>query len=212
METLLNAIKNRIDNVLNESNDPNLKKSLYQLARNRIPEGHEDSSSIDPFPVPLLIIGSKYDIFQSEEFEKRKILCKCLRYVAHSKSASLQFVSSKSEAHVIKIRVSISSMVFGTPCSKTAVLDHNKPLYISCGADSFESIGSLTSLNVENKSGPKSLMEVKKIFTSYFPQVEEKNVIPDDPANDPNFREPDIDNMRVQKKKELFEYKKQKMA
>lgn len=30
---------------------------------------------------------------------------------------------------------------------------------------------------------------------------ESKNIIPDDPAADPHFKEPDIDNLRAQKKK-----------
>lgn len=51
---------------------------------------------------------------QTEEFEKRKLLCKCLRYVAHSKLANLLFLSAKSESLVAKARSSISSLVFGT--------------------------------------------------------------------------------------------------
>ncbi|GFX29443.1 cytoplasmic dynein 2 light intermediate chain 1 [Trichonephila clavipes] len=208
MQTLLDTLKKHIDRALELTQDSTMRKKLYENAKKRIPTGHEDSESIDPFPVPLLIIGSKYDIFQSEDFQKKKLICKCLRYVAHTHAASLQFVSTKSEALITKARVSISSMVFGTSSSKTTVSDHNKPLYICAGADSYESIGSFTSLNVENKALPKSLEAVKAIFSSHFPQVESKNIIPDDPADDLHFKEPDIDNMRAQKKKELTEYRK----
>lgn len=210
LETLLHAITKQINSALNSSGNPELKVFLDDRTKSRIPENHEDSSSFDPFPVPLLIIGTKFDLFQTEEFEKRKLLCKCLRYVAHSKLASLLFVSTRSETLIAKARASISSMAFATSCSKTTVLDHNKPLYICAGADSFQSIGSFTSLNVENKSGPKSIDEVKKIFCSHFPQVESKSIVPDDPAADLHFKEPDIDNLRAQKKKELLEYKKKK--
>lgn len=210
LETLLTAISKRINNVLSTASSPELKNFLNDQTKNRIPDNHEDSASFDPFPVPLLIIGTKYDLFQTEDFEKKKLLCKCLRYVAHSKLANLLFVSSKSESLVSKARASISSMVFGTSCSKTTVMDNNKPLYICAGADSFQSIGSFTSLNVENKSGPRSVVEVKKIFCTHFPQVESKSVIPDDPAADSHFKEPDIDNLRTQKKKELLEYKRKK--
>ncbi|GFT46024.1 cytoplasmic dynein 2 light intermediate chain 1 [Nephila pilipes] len=208
MQTLLDTLKKRINQTLELSKDSTLREKFYENAKSRIPNGHEDFESIDPFPVPLLIIGSKYDIFQSEDFQKKKLICKCLRYVAHTYGASLQFVSSKSEALITKARVSISAMVFGTSSSKTTVSDHNKPLYICAGADSYESIGSFTSLNVENKALPKSLEAVKSIFSSHFPQVESKNIIPDDPADDLHFKEPDIDNMRAQKKKELAEYRK----
>lgn len=55
-------------------------------------------------------------ILQTEDFEKKKLICKCLRYVAHLKLANLLFVSSKSESLVSKARASISSMVFSTSC------------------------------------------------------------------------------------------------
>ncbi|XP_015919118.2 cytoplasmic dynein 2 light intermediate chain 1 [Parasteatoda tepidariorum] len=210
MQTLLDAVKKRIDEVVALSKDPNLKQSLYEQAKSCIPNDHEDFDSIDPFPVPLLIMGSKYDLFQTEDFQKRKLISKCLRYVAHSKAATLQFVSSKSEALINKARVSISALVFGTTSSKSTIVDLNKPLYICAGADSFQSIGSFTTLNVENKSLPKSLDAVKNIFSSHFPQVESKNIIPNDPAEDPHFKESDIDAMRTQKKKELLEYKNKK--
>ncbi|GIX68262.1 cytoplasmic dynein 2 light intermediate chain 1 [Caerostris darwini] len=208
MQTLLDTIRKLIDRALESSKDPTAKNKLYEIARSRIPKDHEDLQSIEAFPVPLLIIGSKYDLFQSEDFQKRKLICKCLRYIAHTYGASLQFVSSKSETLITKARVSISAMVFGTSSSKTTVSDHNKPLYICAGADSYESIGSFTTLNVENKTLPKSLEAVKHIFSSYFSQVESRSILPDDPANDPHFKEPDIDNLRAQKKKELTEYKK----
>ncbi|XP_055935859.1 cytoplasmic dynein 2 light intermediate chain 1-like isoform X2 [Argiope bruennichi] len=212
MQTLLDAVKKQIDRALESSKDPKAKDKLLEIAKSRIPNGHEDFSAIEPFPVPLLIIGSKYDLFQGEDFQKRKLICKSLRYTAHTYAASLMFTSTKSETLITKARVSISAMVFGTSSSKTTVSDHNKPLYICAGADSYESIGSFTTLNVENKTLPRSLEAVKNIFSSHFPQVESRNIIPDDPASDPHFKEPDIDNMRAQKKKELVEYKKKQKS
>lgn len=61
-------------------------------------------------------------ILQTEDFEKKKLICKCLRYVAHSKLANLLFVSSKSESLVSKARASISSMVFGTSCRYVSLI------------------------------------------------------------------------------------------
>ena len=39
--------------------------------------------------IPLAILGTKYDIFQDFEPEKKKIICKTLRFVAHINGASL---------------------------------------------------------------------------------------------------------------------------
>ena len=54
---------------------------------------------MDPFPIPLVIIGGKYDEFQDFDSEKRKIICKTLRFVAHSHGAHLQVLAITS-AHV----------------------------------------------------------------------------------------------------------------
>ena len=50
---------------------------------------------MDPFPIPLVIIGGKYDEFQDFDSEKRKIICKTLRFVAHSHGAHLQVGNKK---------------------------------------------------------------------------------------------------------------------
>ena len=45
---------------------------------------------LDPLPISLGIIGTKYDIFQNLDPEKRKTICKTLRFVAHINGAALQ--------------------------------------------------------------------------------------------------------------------------
>lgn len=49
----------------------------------------QDKDLLDPLPVPLAIVGSKYDIFQDFDPEKKKIISKTLRFVAHTNGASL---------------------------------------------------------------------------------------------------------------------------
>ena len=49
----------------------------------------QDKDLLDPSPVPLAIVGSKYDIFQNFDPEKKKIISKTLRFVAHTNGASL---------------------------------------------------------------------------------------------------------------------------
>ena len=49
----------------------------------------QDKDLLDPSLVPLAIIGTKYDIFQDFDPEKKKIICKTLRFVAHTNGASL---------------------------------------------------------------------------------------------------------------------------
>ena len=49
----------------------------------------QDKELLDPMLIPLAILGTKYDIFQDFEPEKKKIICKTLRFVAHTNGASL---------------------------------------------------------------------------------------------------------------------------
>ncbi|KAJ8308790.1 hypothetical protein KUTeg_013664 [Tegillarca granosa] len=49
-----------------------------------------DKNMMDPFLIPLIIVGGKADIFQDFDSEKRKIICKTLRFVAHVNGAALQ--------------------------------------------------------------------------------------------------------------------------
>lgn len=79
----------------------------------------KDKSLVEPFPIPLAIIGGKYDIYQVNEYyailtfyflisrvlsefrtlfvclqdfdpEKRKMISRTLRFIAHSHGAHLQ--------------------------------------------------------------------------------------------------------------------------
>lgn len=62
---------------------------ILQTARSD-PE-HTDVSRMDPFQLPLVILGGMYDQFQDIDPEKKKIICRALRFFAHTYGASLQF-------------------------------------------------------------------------------------------------------------------------
>ena len=46
---------------------------------------------IPVFRLPLVILGGKYDIFQNFDPEKKKIVCRALRFFSHHHGAALQF-------------------------------------------------------------------------------------------------------------------------
>lgn len=75
-----------------------------ETVENRISEQHEDFTFLTPFPTPLVIVGGKYDMFQEFEPEKRKLICRSLRQVAHSMAASLIFYSDKDAGLVKRLR------------------------------------------------------------------------------------------------------------
>ena len=59
---------------------------------------HEDGRRVDPFQIPVIIYGSKYDIFGSDDLEKMKWLCRGLRFFAHQNGCDLVMGSNKEKA------------------------------------------------------------------------------------------------------------------
>ncbi|KAJ7422083.1 pleckstrin like proteiny, MyTH4 and FERM domain containing H2 [Willisornis vidua] len=65
METLLQVTRNHVNKILTklEKTNPEVAAELKQRMRNNLQRDHPDYELVDPFPIPLVIIGSKYDIF-----------------------------------------------------------------------------------------------------------------------------------------------------
>ncbi|TSK42162.1 Cytoplasmic dynein 2 light intermediate chain 1 [Bagarius yarrelli] len=213
MEKLLQATLNQVDKLLSATKRPGESRVCKKLNESRVlhalPKDHPDRELISPFPVPLLMIGSKFDIFQDFESEKRKVICKTLRFLAHYYGASLIFTSSKSETTMSKVKNFFNHLAFGTEHGKFYSTDHNKPLIIPAGMDSLGQIGSVdVDLGALRAKTPLDLW--KKVFERFFPPEntnERKEV--KDPAKDPQYSEPLIDAMRAQKDQELEQYKRE---
>ncbi|XP_021923284.1 cytoplasmic dynein 2 light intermediate chain 1 isoform X2 [Zootermopsis nevadensis] len=185
-------------------------QKLQEEAWKRVGRENEDKEYMDPFPVPLVILGGKYDIFQDFDSEKKKVVCRCLRYVAHTLGATLQFYSLKDSGLVKKAKDLLNHHGFGAPPGKSISQDYNKPLLIPAGSDSNQQIGGLgaTRTGTISKGPGAAIDRWKHIFTTHFPQeTSEKSVMPEDPAKDLNFQEPIIDSLRAQKDDELERYR-----
>lgn len=217
MEKLLQAATAQLEKVSSQAQQaqkakPGAKHQMPVHSATRVlPKDYPDRELISPFPVPLLIIGSKYDIFQEFDSDKKKVICKTLRFLAHYYAASLIFTSIKSESLMSKTKSFFSHLAFGLDRGKTLSCDSTKPLVIPAGLDSFSQIGSppttdvdITSLHAKN---PKDLW--KKVYEHVFPQenTSEQRELKD-PAKDPQYSEPQIDAMRAQKDQELEQYKR----
>uniref|UniRef100_A0AAX7SSR0 Cytoplasmic dynein 2 light intermediate chain 1 n=1 Tax=Astatotilapia calliptera TaxID=8154 RepID=A0AAX7SSR0_ASTCA len=187
MEKLLQAAQahlERTSSQVQKSKSGVKRQTPSHSAARVLPKDYPDRELISPFPVPLLIIGSKYDIFQEFDSDKKKVVSKTLRFIAHYYVASL----------VVR--------TFLMLLQKTVSSDPLKPLIIPAGSDSFGQIGSpptvdvdITSLHAKN---PKDLW--KKVYERVFPpeSTNEQRELKD-PAKDPQYSEPQIDAMRAQK-------------
>ncbi|KAI3363371.1 hypothetical protein L3Q82_011991, partial [Scortum barcoo] len=229
MEKLLQAAQAQLEKVSSKVQQAQRAKpgakpqmSAYSATRT-LPKDYPDRELISPFPVPLLIIGSKYDIFQEFDSDKKKVVSKTLRFVAHYYAASLIFTSIKLESLMSKTKSFFSHMAFGLDKGnyqrhriegKLCPFDTTKPLVIPAGSDSFSQIGSPPTTDVDISSlhakNPRDLW--KKVYERVFPQenTSEQRELKD-PAKDPQYSEPQIDAMRAQKdqygnQKYLFTY------
>ncbi|XP_072031867.1 cytoplasmic dynein 2 light intermediate chain 1-like [Amphiura filiformis] len=217
METLLKAALNRIEHVISKvsAEDPRIYDRIKAKSWRRIGEDHPDKDILDPFPIPLVIIGSKYDVFQDFDSEKRKVICKTMRFLAHNYGAALQFCSNKTDALMLRTKAYVSHLAFGTQIStstKNLNFDPNKPIMVPFGMDAMQQIGlppvADSDLGHVNARSPMDLW--KQAFTSFFPQQSVgDHTVADDPTKDPQYIEPAVDNMREQKDKELERYRRQ---
>ncbi|XP_066534529.1 cytoplasmic dynein 2 light intermediate chain 1 isoform X2 [Hoplias malabaricus] len=216
MEKLLQAALIQVEKVCALPQRPGESRASKHQQQNRVlrslPKDHPDRELISPFPVPLLLIGTKFDIFQDFESEKRKVICKTLRFLAHYYGASLIFTSSKSETMMSKAKSFVSYLAFGTERGKSISTDTSKPLVIPAGMDSLSQIGSPPAIDVDigtlHARNPLDLW--KKVFERVFPAESTKEHRElKDPAKDPQYSEPLIDSMRAQKDQELELYKRE---
>ncbi|MEQ2235232.1 Cytoplasmic dynein 2 light intermediate chain 1 [Ilyodon furcidens] len=205
MEKLLHAAQAQVEKVFSNAQTFKPGAKQHKAARSAarvLPKDYPDRELISPFPVPLLIVGSKYDLFQEFESDKKKVISKTLRFLAHYYTASLIFTSIKSESLMSKTKSFFSHLAFGLERGKTVSCDYSKPLIIPAGADSFSQIGSPPTTDVDIMSlhakNPKDLW--KKVYERVFPSEssgEQRDL--KDPGKDPQYSEPQIDAMRAQK-------------
>jgi len=203
LTTLISSVKEYIDASLKSEQAKTLKieERLQKESVVRLGSDHMDADSIQTFPIPLLIFGGKYDVFQDFEPEKKKLICRTLRYVAHLHGATLQFYSAKDPGLVKKARDLLSHFAFSTPAVKGMSQDYNKPLIIPAGSDTFQAILSGSEV-------PK-LEVMKHQFSTHFPQEEgETLTMSEDPAKDQHFKEAEVDMLRLQKDEDLDRYRR----
>ncbi|CAJ0601336.1 unnamed protein product [Cylicocyclus nassatus] len=208
MEQLLAAASKDIEVASKELNQQN-QDAMKALVKSRVSDYKDDIRMCSPFPIPLLIVGSKYDEFQNFDSEQRRKICATMRFIAHYYGADLIFYSARSEQLVKIGRSFLSRFAFATTVPKAKVDDHNKPLYIVCGMDSFESIGPPPVDTASFSRAGQPIHLWKQAFCDHFPQAERETA---DKSNEEQdiFAEPMIDNLVAKREKDLEVYIKQK--
>ncbi|KAF7996327.1 hypothetical protein HCN44_001959 [Aphidius gifuensis] len=163
---------------------------IEEMKSHRINEIRRSSEKqIDPFPMKLYF-----------DLKKKQIIGRTLRAVTCNLAADLQYYSSKDSGLVRKMKELLSHHGFGNHPVKGCCSDYRQALWIPAGTDSFTAIDFVIS-----SSRPSSILDIiKRNYENEFPQKSkdtEKEF--EDPINDPNFNEPIIDRLRLQREEEI---------
>eukprot|EP01147_Barroeca_monosierra_P010425 gene10425-2556_t len=218
-EELLSGVRRRVDKVVDDLNrrDSKLpaylkKKAIARYGDNSDVWSNMDLPMVQPNLIPILIVGTKYDIFQNFDSEQRKTVSRACRFLAHFHGASILF-TSQDENLMARCRAQLANFAFKIPFQvRSAHYDYNKPLLIPAGADSFVGIGAPPQSTSDAGLTARTPMGLwKAAMTDMFPpgstadiQSRIKNNGDDiDPTKDERYKDDAIDAARVRKLQEL---------
>jgi len=155
--------------------------------------------------VPCVVVGTKYDKFNTEDGLKRKALCQALRYVACLQGASLVFISHSDSTTMNHFRAILNHYAFGAEKKRSLQVDPMKPLVIPAKKDNIEKIGM-----PGKESAPKIVIaEWNRVLEEYWPTIAEgKNSNEDEEILD-LLPETTIDTRRKHRQVELDTYRSQ---
>ncbi|XP_015189051.1 PREDICTED: cytoplasmic dynein 2 light intermediate chain 1 isoform X1 [Polistes dominula] len=192
-EEILSAVRS----ALKISYDSKLINDMIECRTN---ERKNVEKMIDLLPLKTFIIGGKYDEFQDFDLDKKEIIGRTLRAIAHSLGAGLYYYSSKDKILLRKTKDLLCHIGFGAVLSEGKFTSYDKPLIISPGSDSFSSI----DLQLPYSKPSMIFDTIKQTFIVRVPQItrNEESTL-EDPSNDPNFNEPIIDKLKVQREEEI---------
>ncbi|UJR09973.1 hypothetical protein I4U23_014197 [Adineta vaga] len=207
-ETLYEAIAKRVKYCISEASkqNPNLKEKLKESILKRI--GDADKNLVEPLRIPLLIIASKYDKFESLEPDARKTIYKTLRFLAFYHGATLM---SYSEKETVYLKSVLNHLLFDTKLpEKQPQIDASRPLYVKSGSETFEQIGAppIRQTDLPDMQENTPLAVWRAAYCTRFPQEVEKRdpSLLQDYGRDPQYADASIDAMREQKIAELQRY------
>eukprot|EP00746_Dinoflagellata_sp_MGD_P166806 gnl/MRDRNA2_/MRDRNA2_96963_c0_seq1.p1 gnl/MRDRNA2_/MRDRNA2_96963_c0~~gnl/MRDRNA2_/MRDRNA2_96963_c0_seq1.p1 ORF type:complete len:381 (-),score=94.58 gnl/MRDRNA2_/MRDRNA2_96963_c0_seq1:60-1202(-) len=174
---------------------------------------HADKDRIQGMPIPLAIFGTKWDAFESNvDPEKRKQLCKALRFFAHVNGASLVCTSLKDKTAMTSMRNLLRLLLFGVAAKGSNIeqLEHNKALYIPAGQDTLAGIGNPQGSGVSTSNAWKTSIESAFPYTTIGgaqkASMSGAEALGEELAK---FSEAGVDGMVEQKIEELNQYRRQ---
>ena len=112
LEKLLNDTKEKIDKLTGSNKE--LRNVLEKSKNERIQTFAKNFDHSNIFPIPLLIVGSKYDLYANLDSVEKKMIARTLRFVAHYYAAHLVFVSERVASTLRYFKAFFNSLAFNT--------------------------------------------------------------------------------------------------
>jgi dynein light intermediate chain 2 len=210
------GLKAQVENALNAASATpagvNKVRELREKFQAKWAE-HADKDRIQGMPIPTAILGTKWDAFESNvDPEKRKQLCRALRFFAHVNGASLVCTSLKDKPSMNSMRNLLRLLFFGVAAKGSNIeqLEHNKALYIPAGHDSLAGIGNPQGSGVCTTNAWKASIESAFPYTTLGGAQQASmggaEALGEELAK---FSEAGVDGMVEQKIEELNQYRRQ---
>jgi dynein light intermediate chain 2 len=192
----INAIKEVATNA-ERSGDLPAEDLDYMRNLTQFPD-HEDRSRLNPVNLPILVLGNKYDIYEGFDPENRKWISRMMRYLSHMNGCSLFYSSLVNQKLSLQIRTLLNNYFFGVSLPTLMQKDYTKPLFLTAGSDSFESMGIPTSGNMT------AIDVLNKMTRDYFPPEKEEHKEGKTVYYDPSkYPESKIDSAKLEKNLEM---------
>jgi len=210
---MLRTQLNRSLQTLAQENPSSAKRiEALQALRGSAYAEHPDRGVINPFPVPLVLFGTKWDALAADtDPEKRKNLCRALRYFALVNGASLVFTSAKEKSSLNNMRTILRQLLFGVAPKGgfPEQLDHAKPLAVFDGTDSIGSIGAPPNGQASDRSWREQVEHMFPDPTSLNHKGAKKTESDQVGEELMKFPESSVDGMVEQRTEELQQYRRQ---
>ena len=216
----MEIINKRIEECMAQLERSRKGKKILQEIRKRLDskyKSHPDSSIVNPSPVPITIVCTKYDLFANEDPAKRKVLLGAIRYLAHVNGYSVYCTSRKHSALKQLFQKFMSYTCFKHPptfnAAKRNQTDVSKPLVINASYDLLKKMVMPQGMQ-QNDNSTMVINKWKESIqsSSIFPKDEFEEEMDDvlTYTNDSeNFKEEKIDAGRSVMDEKLAQYKRE---
>jgi dynein light intermediate chain 2, cytosolic len=220
LKTWMEIVNKRVEECMAQLERSRKGKKILQAIKTRIHskyKSHQDASIVDPSPVPITIVCTKYDVFANEDPAKRKVLLSAIRYIAHVKGYSVYCTSRKHSALKQMFQKFMSYTCFNHPptfnAAKRNQTDPSKPLVINASYDNLKKMVMPQGMAQNDNSSMvinkwKESIQASSIFPKDMYEEEMDDVLTYTNDSD-NFKEEKIDAGRNEMDEKLAQYKRE---